>query len=240
LTIDKPSAENLERFLVPQKNLQKLYFGLFRENEDLPKNFVPIFLQLWNLDSLVAVNNGVMDLLRSVPEDQLKNHRFTKLRVEQHTGGIRRMSRYFRLVPAITCLHFPLGSLDVKGIELPINNLENLKEFVVHEDPESVDVNKLDRLQKAFRQLRIRKLEKLTLVDVELENLNYIYLRFSDLVVFIKNHPTMKEMELKNSKTDRDGGTLAVKNFKQLEMFVQENQDKTIRFSFENLKIRRK
>jgi hypothetical protein len=79
----------------------------------------------------VTVNSEVMDLLGNVPEDQLKNHRIKKLKVESEKDcESETLARYFRLVPAITCLQFPIEFLEEEGVASLINKLKDLNELV--------------------------------------------------------------------------------------------------------------
>jgi hypothetical protein len=149
-----------------------------------------------------------MDFLDKVSEDQLKNHRIKKLRVEVrwNVDIIDSMARYCRLVPAITSLHFPPVELAVEGIELLINNLKYLKELVIYDDKITQNV---DRKLNVFRRLRIENLERLV---VQKKGIVKSHLSADDLEVFVKNHPKIREMEVQSDEFNQDTVNLIVKN----------------------------
>jgi hypothetical protein len=238
------SLKNLKNFLRTQKHLEKLILGyaIFEdyyddsdeELDDLDEEYYQVVLDLWNSETLVTVNSRFVEHLPNIPDDQLKNHRIKTLKMKENlpTNDIELMQRCFRLVPAITCLHLPYENLTVRGAVNLINNLNYLNELVIYID-KTIDLYEFD-------YLNIKNLEKFSLTTSDGTDphriLSHYYLK-----KFIKNHPKIKEMEIRlTCYVDVNVAGLLAKNLKQLERLVIKTGFLTLYCSSEDLESLRK
>jgi hypothetical protein len=233
LDFDELATENFEKFLLAQNHLKKFIVG---NTIHLTKDFAPILLHLWNLETLVIVNDRVMDLLANLQEDQLKNHRIKTLKIRiLRDENLETIARYCRLVPAITSLNFPYSALALQGIELVINGLKDLKELNVY--------THFTRSREAIRgadlrRLKIENLEKVSFV--QLKGSVSCSLSTDDFEAFVENHPKVKEMEVQIDRVDLDLIRLIVSNLKLLEKLFIKTKHTTLCCNFKDLKIMRK
>jgi hypothetical protein len=240
------SLKNLKNFLRTQKHLEKLLLGyaIFEdvyyydsddEMDDLDEDYYQVVLELWNLETLTAINSTFVDHLPDIPDDQLKNHRIKTLKMKENlpTNDIELMQRCFRLVPAITCLHLPYENLTVGGAANLINNLNYLNELVIHMD-KTIDLD-------AFDHLNIENLEKFSIMKSE-GTVHYTSaLNHNCLKKFFKNHPKIKEVEIRVTfHVDIIVAGLIAKNLKQLEKLFIKTGSSIFRCNSEELENLRK
>jgi hypothetical protein len=208
---------NLDQFVKSQKHIKKVSV-IFREADCSP--FVPVFTQLFSLDSLKAVNATITKNMTLLPLEQINNRHVQELCVDDI--GLAGFAHCLRMFPSFTRLVVSVNDLLNNEIVALVNSLESLVELTI--SGRSVDDDDDDDWDETYLQrLQIKNLEKISFREYLIYNRN----RIDVFTTFCKNHPNLKEFKMESSDFGFGIVEVIVKNSKRLEKLVISTETST-------------